>query len=95
MNLEVFCCLGLLKFPEQMELSMNLLGENDKAEAARLLEGMKALPATELLQKWSALRAAEYMAVNQSVRHLSGIRLDDLPPALREWWALWAEHQHE
>jgi hypothetical protein len=95
LNLEVFCCLGLLKFPEQMELSMNLLVENDKAEATRLLEAMKALSAAELVQKWSSLRSAEYLAVNREVHNLSGVHLDDLPPALREWWSLWAEHQHE
>jgi hypothetical protein len=95
LNLEIFCCLGLLKFPEQLEASLNLLLESEKTEANRLLAEMKDRSKPELLARWSSVRSEEYAAVSKAVEDLSGIRLEDLPPALREWWLLWAEHQHE
>jgi hypothetical protein len=95
LNLEVFCCLGLLKFPEQLESSLKLLRDEDRAEALRLLEGMRDLPQSALRERWSTLRSEEYAAVTRRVRDLSGIHLEDLPPALRDWWSLWAEHRHE
>lgn len=95
MNPEVFCCLGLLKYPEQLEASQNLLPEDERAEVNRLLAEMKDRPKNELCERWSKLRAEEHAAVCKNVEDLSGVRLEDLPPALREWWLLWVEHQHE
>ena len=95
MNLEVFCCLGLLKFPEQLESSLGVLADDEKTEAAQLVAELKDLPKPALLERWSKLRSEEDATVRKSVEDLSGVRLDDLPPDLREWWLLWAEHQHE
>lgn len=95
MNAEVFCCLGLLKFPEQLEATLDILPETEKTEVSRLLAEMKDRPKQDLLDRWSKIRGEEHAALRKNVEDLSGVSLEDLPPALREWWLLWAEHQHE
>lgn len=85
MNLEVFCYLGLLRFPEQLELSLALMPEESRTEVTNLLPNLKALPKAELLQRWSKVREDEFAVVSRNAFERSGIRLDQLPPALRDW----------
>ena len=94
MNLHVFCYLGLLRFPEQLEPSLALLREGERAEAANILASVKDLPRTELLQKWSRLREDERAAVRQNAYKQFGIRLDDMAPPVKEWCLSWLADQN-
>ena len=85
MNLHVFCYLGLLRFPEQLEKSLALLPEDQRAEATTFLASVRELPRTEQLQKWSKLREDERADLRRKVYRESGMQLDDLAPSLREW----------
>jgi hypothetical protein len=85
LNLHVFCYLGLLRFPEQLEKSLDLLPEDQRAEATSFLATVRDLPRSEQLQNWSKLREDEHEALRQKVYRESGMRLDDLAPLLREW----------
>ena len=85
MNLHVICYLGLLRFPEQLEKSLALLPDEQRAEATEFLATVRDLPKTELLQKWSTLRQDEHIALRRSAGEQTGIRLDDVAPSLREW----------
>ena len=78
MNLEVFCYVGLLRFPEQLKASLPLLPEAQRLQADALLATMKDLPRPELLRKWSRLRENECAAIRQDALE-RGIRLDELP----------------
>jgi hypothetical protein len=86
LNWEAFCYLGLLRFPEQLHSALALLPEEQKAEAMSFLESVKDLPPPELVARWSRLREAEYAAMRRVAQARSGIRLDELPPALRGWY---------
>ena len=93
MNLEVFCYVGLLRFPEQLEPSISLLPDSLKAEAEATLEKLKPLSEVELLQKWGTLRDAEYVAMRRGILERQGIELGELPPAIQTWCASWwADH---
>ena len=94
MNLEAFCYIGLLRFPEQLEPSLALLPEVQRAEAAKFLAAVKDAPKDELLQRWSRLRRDEYAALCRSTHELTGIRLDELPPSLRNWCVSWLADQN-
>lgn|GEM_PF-2329576 len=94
MNLHAFCYLGLLRFPEQLELSLALLPEGQKAEAGNILASVKDLPKTELLQKWSRLRDDERAAVRQNAYRQFGIRLDDMVPSVKEGCLSWLADQN-
>lgn len=85
MNLEVFCYLGLLRFPEQLDRSLALLPEEERIKAINFLGTVKALSKKEWLQRWSKLREDEYAAMSREAYERSGIRLDELAPTLREW----------
>ncbi len=85
MNLEVFCYLGLLRFPEQLEPSLALLPEPGRAEAASLVAALQSLPRAELLRRWARLRDEEFAAVLRQSQEQTGMRLDQLPPSLRPW----------
>lgn len=89
MNLEVFCFVGLLRFPEQLEPSLALLPDSMKADAEDILAKLKPLSKAELLQKWGTLRDTEYVAMRREVSQRLGIELDQLPPALQTWCASW------
>lgn len=94
MNLEAFCYLGLLRFAEQLELSLALLPNGEREEAAKLLASMQGLSHPELARRWSKLRRDEYSAIRTKAREQTGLRLDDLPPSLREQWIAWIENQN-
>jgi hypothetical protein len=93
LNLEVFCYIGLLRFPEQLEPSLAILPNSMKAEADELLAKLKPLSQPELLQRWGSLRDTEYVAMRSGVSQRLGVELDALPPALQTWCASWwADH---
>lgn len=93
MNLEVFCYLGLICFPEQLPLSLALLSDQQKTEATSFLETVRDLPRAELVRRWSRLREGEWAALRR-VAAQSGIRLDDLAPSLRPHYEAWILDQN-
>ena len=93
MNLEVFCYLGLMCFPEQLPLSLALLPEEQRKEAMSFLETVKELPREELGRRWSRLREGEW-ALLRRLAAQSGIRLDELPPVLRPYYVAWLVDQN-
>jgi len=95
LNVEAFCYLGLLRFPEQLEASLALLPDSDREQASNLLANVKELPHAELLQRWSKLRNEEAVALHQHVVERTGIRLEALPPSLREWLVTWLTDQND
>ena len=94
MNFEVFCFVGLLRFPEQLEPSLALLPKEQRTEAMKLLAALKELPKPELLRKWASLRREQYAEMSRKTREATGIRLDAVSPALREWCVSWLADQH-
>jgi hypothetical protein len=93
LNLEVFCCIGLLCFPEQLERSLPLLPDAEHEQAQKLVAEFRALPRSEVLQRWSKLRSEEYARMSRDLRQEYGIDLDHLPPSLHPWCSSWwAEH---
>lgn len=95
MNVEAFCYLGLLRFPEQLEASLALLTDGDREQASNLLASVKELPNAELLQRWSKLRNEEAQALHQRVVERTGIPLEAVPPSLREWLVAWLTDQND
>jgi hypothetical protein len=95
LNLEVFCYVGLLRFPEQLKASLPLLPEAQRAEADAFLATVKDLPRTELLRKWSRLRENQCAAIRRVALERTGIRLDELPPSIREGCVTWLLDQNE
>ena len=95
MNVEAFCYLGLLRFPEQLEASLELLPDGDREQASNLLAGVKELPNAELLQRWSKLRNEESVALHKDVYERTGIPLEAVPPSLREWLVAWLTDQND
>ena len=89
MNLEVFCYVGLLRFPEQLEPSLSILPDPLKAEAETILAKLKPLSRAELLREWGTLRDAEYIAMRRGIRQRLAIELDELPPAIQTWCVSW------
>jgi len=94
LNLEVFCYLGLLRFPEQLEPALGLLPEGQRAEGASILAAVRDLPKAELLRRWSRLREDEYAALSRNTYERTGIRLEELAPSLRAWCVAWLADQH-
>jgi hypothetical protein len=94
LNVAAFCYLGLLRFPEQLEASVQLLPEEEREEATRFLATVKDLPRKELLHRWAQLREHEAAIGRRNALERSGIRLDKLQPSLREWWVAWLAEQH-
>ena len=93
MNIEVFCYLGLLRFPEQLVPCLSLMSDSRKAEAEDMLAKLQPLSKAELLQQWGTLRDTEYDAMRRGVSERLGIELDELPPALQVWCICWwADH---
>jgi hypothetical protein len=95
LNVEAFCYLGLLRFPEQLEASLALLPDSDREQASNLLAGVKELPNAELLQRWSKLRNEESVALHKDVYERTGIPLEAVPPSLREWLVAWLTDQND
>lgn len=94
MNLQAICYLGLLRFPEQLELSLALLPDPARQDATKLLESIKTLPKSELKQRWEKLREEESLALRRTAQDRGGLALDELSPALRPWWVSWITDQH-
>jgi len=95
LNVEAFCYLGLLRFPEQLEASLALLPDSDREQASNLLANVKELPNAELLQRWSKLRNEEAVALHKDVDERTGIPLEAVPPSLREWLVAWLTDQND
>jgi len=95
LNVEAFCYLGLLRFPEQLEASLALLPDSDREHASNLLASVKELPHAELLQRWSKLRNEEAVALHKDVDERTGIPLEAVPPSLREWLVAWLTDQND
>lgn len=94
MNLQVFCYVGWLRFPEQLEACLALLPEAQREEATRFLASMKGLPKAELIRRWGKLREEESAGLRRYAYERAGIQLDELPPALRPWCVSWLADQH-
>lgn len=95
MNLEVFCYLGLLKFPEKLQPMMALLDGPLKTQATALLQELKDVPRPELQRRWARLRDEEYIATRGQIEQQIKVRLDDMPPSIRVWCTSWLADQHE
>jgi hypothetical protein len=95
LNVEAFCYLGLLRFPEQLEASLEVLPDRDREQASNLLASVKELPHAELLQRWSKLRNEEAVALHKDVVERTGFSLEALPPSLREWLVAWLTDQND
>jgi hypothetical protein len=93
-NLEVFCYLGLLRFPEQLEPSLSLLSDPEREQAIKVLAELKSLPKNELLQKWMRLREDEYVSMRRDLYRRVGLNLADLPPSLQPWCISWLAEQN-
>ena len=93
MNLEVFCYIGLMCFPEQLPLSLALLPGEQSAEASRFLESVRGLPREELARRWARLREGEWAGLRRLAAQ-SGMRLDELAPALRSYCVAWLLDQN-
>ena len=93
MNLQVFCYLGLLRFPEQLELSLALLPEEQRGEAASFLATLKEAPKAELLRRWSRLREEEWVGVRRKARERTRIPLEDMAPSVKRWCLEWLDEQ--
>ena len=94
MNLEAFCYIGLLRFPEQLEPALALLPEAERTQAAKFLATVKEMPKSELLQRWGRLRRDEYAAMRRRTQELTGIRLEEISPSLRAWCVSWLADQN-
>ena len=95
MNPEVFCYLGLLRFPEQLERSLGLLPEGERGQVTAALAQLKDLPKAELIARWRRLREREYVELRRAAYERSGIELDELPPALRRLSSSWLGGFHD
>ena len=95
MNQEVFCYLGILRFPEQLERSLGLLPEVERQEVATVLAKLKDLPKSELIARWARQRELEYVDMRRAAYKRSGINLDELPPTLRQLCGSWLGDLHE
>lgn len=91
MNLEVFCCIGLLCFPEQLDRCWSLFPDAEEQKAQTILQELRPLARADLLQRWSKLRREEYVSMSRELSQRYGIDLDRLPPSLHagcaSWWA--------
>jgi hypothetical protein len=85
LNIQVFCYLGLLRFPEQLERSLALLTEPERAKAEEFLVSVKGRTRSQLLQQWSSLRDGEALELRQRLQKNYGIELDKLAPIARRW----------
>jgi hypothetical protein len=85
LNIEVFCYVGLLRFPEQLEPSLELLPELDRAKAEEFLASVKGWSRSQLLQGWASLRGREALALRQRLQSDYGIELEKLAPIARRW----------
>lgn len=94
MNLQVFCYVGLLRFPEQLEACFALLPEAQREEATKFLATVKGLPKAELIRRWGKLREEESAGLRRYAYERAGIQLDELPPAVRPWCVSWLADQH-
>lgn len=95
MNLEVFLYVGLLRFPQQLELSLSLLPEELNSEATKLYASLKDLPKGELRRRWAKLREEEQATMSKTAYERSGIRLESLPPGIRDWCVSRLEDSNE
>jgi hypothetical protein len=86
LNLEVFCYLGLLRFPEQLRLSLPLLPDEQRTEAEKFLDSVRELPPQELALRWSRLREGEWAGLRRLAQTQSGFRLEDLAPSFRPFY---------
>jgi hypothetical protein len=89
LNLEVFCYVGLLRFPEQLEPSLALLPEEQRTKAANFLAGVKDFPKPELLRRWAKLREAESAALCHKAKERAGVSLDEMAPVAKQWCLEW------
>lgn len=94
MNLEVFCYIGLLRFPEQLQASLLLLPEEQRTEAQHILESIKALPVSELIHKWSQLREAEHSVLRRMAYSKTGLKLEAFEPTIRQYFITRFIDQH-
>jgi hypothetical protein len=86
LNIEVFCYFGLLRFPEQLEPSLELLPKEQKDKATEFLASIKDLPKAELIARWSKLRQHEATALRHQY---AGVSLEQLAPVVRQWCLEW------
>jgi hypothetical protein len=93
-NLEVFCYLGLLRFPEQLEPSLSLLPDAMREQAVKILAELKPLSRNELLQRWMRLREDEYVSMRRDFYRRVGLNLGELPPSLQPWCISWLADQN-
>jgi hypothetical protein len=93
-NLEVFCYLGLLRFPEQLEPCLSLLPDPEREQALKILAEFKSLPKNELLRKWMRLREDDYVSMRRDLYRRVGLNLAELPPSLQPWCVSWLAEQN-
>lgn len=94
MNLQVFCYVGLLRFPEQLEPTLALLPDTLREEATKFLATVKGLPKAELIPRWGKLREEEAAVLRRNAYERTGIQLDELPLTVRPWCVSWLADQH-
>jgi hypothetical protein len=94
LNLEVFCYVGLLRFPEQLDPSLALLPENERAKAKEFLASVRDLSRAQLLREWAVLRDREALVLRQQAKKEFGIDLEMLAPIARRWCLERLNHRH-
>ena len=85
MNIEAFCCAGLLTSPEALTACVSVLSEAEKAAVETQMAELRKLSRDELIRRWGGLREREWDAVLRRAREATGGRFDALPPYARQW----------
>lgn len=95
MNPEVFCYLGLLRFPEQLEASLAVLPELERQRVVAVLAQLKDLPKSELIARWGRQRELEYVDMRRAAFERRRINLDELTPTLAQLCTGWLSNLYD
>jgi hypothetical protein len=95
LNPEVFCYLGLLRFPEQLEASLAVLPELERQRVAAVLAQLKDLPKSELIARWGRQRELEYVDMRRAAFERRRINLDELTPTLAQLCTGWLSNLYD
>ena len=80
-----FCLAGLTRFGDRFQAMLAIIAPGRREPLESLVKELSAMDPQQRIAEWERFGSETYRNGDELAKRQLGVRLDDLPPLLRNW----------